>query len=238
MMTSTSTQKLVAGLVCFSVAGAFTSQTIAGGVLELNGSAASGHYTRGIQLSDNGPVVEIGIDWSSNNGSFVGANCFRGSSERLIGFRRGCVLTAGYFGTLNANNALSVEFSRADYPDNGRADWDTNVIALNWHYKDSLFASVSYSDDWYARGTDTAMLDMEYRYSLAEGLTAKASIGYLEPFDDRFRAFTNLGIGLEYQVGRWVSSVSATQVDSSLRDVLPFGFDRPEWQWRLAYQLY
>lgn len=208
-------------------------------VFQVNASVSSGHYLRGIELANDGTAVALSFDWSSDVGVFSGLECYFSDADDFTGFERGCIAYLGYFAPINSNQAISIEGKRYDYTDTRPIDWDTNELAVSWHYKDAFLVSLSYSDDWLARDTDTLALDFNYNYSLTDRIFLSAEVGFLEALDETsFDSVLTLGAGIEYQANRWSLSLKTNTIDSQARNDLPFEFSQPELIWTFNYQIY
>jgi len=234
-----SKNKIKKGVVITVTLASGLTTAVSAGTLQVNSTLASGHYLRGIELADDGPALSVGLDWSSDNGLFLGTECFVGGAERFSSFEQGCVSYAGYFRPLNANNALSFEAKRYDYNGRDPIDWDTSEYSINWHYKEALLVSATLSDDWLARGTSTTALDVSYTYALNNSFSVLTQAGVLVPSTRQtFDTLTTGSIGLQYQHNRWSTVIKANFVDSASRQNLPFDIDDPEFFWSISYQLY
>jgi len=209
------------------------------GVVQVNAALSSGHYLRGLTLATDGLAASISADWSADNGLFAGGECFQGDSTRFEALDNACIGYFGYFQTLSSSHAFALEGRRYNYGSGDAIDWDTTEFSVSWHYQDSLLVALSYSDEWLGRGSATTALDVSYRLSLSDSLTVIADVGVLEPSTKgRIDTLSNVGVGLEYQAGRWNTSIKASAVDTRTRENMPFDISQPELLWSVSYQLY
>lgn len=209
-------------------------------IFQATASVSSGHYLREIELADDGPVLSVNFDWSSDNGLFLGSECHQGDAVRFEGFSRGCVSYLGYFRPLNTNSAISFEAKRYDYSRDDLVDWDTNEVSASWHFRNNLLVSISYSDEWLAWRTSTTGLDIAYTYPLSERLSVVANGGILRTNNPiaKFDTLRSGAVGFRFQHHRWSMLLKASLIDIDSGASLPFEFDESELSWSVSYQLY
>ena len=208
-------------------------------VLTVDASLLSHHNSRGVQLSNNGPLASASLEWNADNGVFAGLNCFVAGEQNIESFERACFSFAGLFKPLDNKQAWSIEARRYDYKSSANSDWDNNEVSLSWHHRNGFLASLSVSDNWLARDTTALALDLSYRQAISERFSAVVGAAYIEPIENgRLEELASASLALEYQRGLWSSSVQVFAVDADIDGSLFSVRDQQNLLWTISYQIY
>ncbi len=208
-------------------------------VLTVDASLLSSHISRGVKLSNNGPLASASLEWNADNGIFAGLNCFAAGEQNIESFERACFSFAGLFKPLDNTQAWSIEARRYDYKSSDNADWDNNEVSLSWHHRNGFLASLSVSDNWLARDTASLELDISYRRTISERFSAVVGAAYIEPIESgQLEKLASASLGLEYQRGLWSSSIKVFAVNADIDGRLFSVEDQQNVLWTIGYQIY
>lgn len=207
--------------------------------LEVTATLASGHFVRGVDATNDQPVVSLRADYSFNSGYFVAAECYRSTNREKASLPQACQLNAGYFKLLEDNQAVEFSIAYNDYREIAASQWDYAELTGSWHLNRNLTFSLSASDDWFGRGFASMAGDVAYRYHINHKLSARMRAGLLV-LENRApeNYFEHIELGLHYAKARWGIGVSAMLVDSDIRRMTHFDLDQPELNINISYQLY
>lgn len=226
-------------LLCSSLLGLLAQSYAFADVLTVDASLLSNHISRGVKLSNNGPLASSSLEWNADNGVFAGLNCFTAGEQNIESFERACFSFAGLFSPINNKQAWSIEARRYDYKSSGNADWDNNEVTISWHHRNGFLASLSVSDNWLARDTKALALDLSYRQSISERFSAVVEAAYIDPIESgRLEDLASASLGLEYQRGLWSSSIKVFAVEADIDGRLFSVQDQQNLLWTISYQIY
>ena len=208
-------------------------------VIQVNASLATGHFVRGVDLTNDRPAVFLGVDWSLDNGVFSGAECYRSDLDDQPGLKRGCQFYLGYFLPLNKQQAISLSLRHSDYVSSPFAEWDYTELAVDWHPNRNTTLSVSATDDWLGRGHSMVALNGSIQRAISQRINASLGAGVMQ-FESSadIDAVGFASIGVSYEQSRWSTSLSATAIDRDIRQLTHFALDQPEINLTLSYRLY
>lgn len=208
-------------------------------VLHINAGLSTGHFIDGYTVTDQKPIVFVGGDWSFNNGTFSGADCYQSSSDRGESLSRGCHAYLGYFTKINDDQALTLELRHKRYLIRSGFFWTDTEATINWHINRRLTFAVTANDNWLDRGHATLSFKGDYVKPLNNEWSSYVSAGLLQ-----FEGTSNIGgaehfeFGLKYQKQRWGAEVSAIFSDHELGDLLGFDASQNQLRFTVSYRLY
>ena len=208
-------------------------------VFEVSTTFASGHFVRGVDVTDSQPVLFLNADYSFDGGLFAGAECYQSNAEEEVSLARACQANIGYFKPLLNNQALEFSLAYADYQRRRGSQWDYFKVGLDWHLNQNLLVSFSASDDWFGRGFSSLAIDAGYRHRLTDNISAIAKGGMLvlegNAPENYFEYFE---VGLQFSKSRWSVGINAFLTDDDISSVARFETDRSGIKLNLSYQLY
>lgn len=226
-------------LLCSGLLGLSAQAPALADVLTVDASLLSSHVSRGVALSDNGPLAAASLEWNADNGLFAGLNCYVAGEQNIENFQRACFSFAGVFNSLDEKQAWSIEARRYDYKNSDMADWDNNEVSISWHHRNGFLASLSVSDNWLARDTTALALNLSYRQSISKQFSAVVEAGHIEPIESgRLEDLTMASVGLEYQRGLWSSVIKAYAVQAEIDGLVFSVKDQQNLLWTISYQIY
>jgi len=210
------------------------------GVIQVNGALASGHFVRGLDLTDDQPAIFVGLDWTGNNGVFSGAECYRSNSDRERSLNSGCQFYLGYFKALANGQALAVKINHSEYATSKASEWDFTQIQADWHINQQITFSLSATDDWLGRGFSTVAVDAAIRKPLNDRISAHLKVGVMKIESRAPIDFIELAeFGVQYQQQRWLFEVAASFSDrEDLRRMTRLEVDSPEINAAVRYRFY
>jgi len=209
-------------------------------VVQINAAIANGHFVRGQNLTNDQAAIFLGVDWSSDEGAFAGAECYTSNANRPGALPHGCQYYLGYFRPLKNDQALSLSVTHNDYVRTRSPQWDFTQASLDWHLNTNATLNLTATDDWLGRGFATASLNGILHRPISKRLSAKLSAGIMKvgsraPVDN----IELVELGLQYQMNRWTAGVSASFTDrDDLRQITQFEVDQPEVNFSLRFRLY
>jgi len=150
----------------------------------------SDYRARGISQSRGEPSLQVGTDYQHRSGFFTGGRAasveYRAPRPDAAAASHGEVSVYAGYGRRFGRWSLNGSIGRYAYPGSDY-DWDYDSVGGSVGFRDRLFLTTAYSDDFF--GTGAAATDHEIAIALpvAGGFEIGAGIG-------RFRA-SDLGVG-------------------------------------------
>ena len=201
-------------------------------------------FQEGLNLTDGQAAISLAADWSSSNGSYVGANCYSSLNGSLIGLSHGCDLQLGFFLELPAakksdRQAISVEINRLVYERFAESNWDYSQATLNWHINKAAVLSLKGTENWLGRGVSTRSIAFSYQRPIYKGLVATSDFGvtYFEQ-SAPVNSMSYAQLGIQYHQQRWSLAANVIFSDENLQRMTGFMVNKPDALISLSYRLY
>ena len=196
-------------------------------------------FLNGTNLSNGSPAVFVDADWSFDNNSYAGGNCYASSGDRSQSVDAGCDFYVGYFKEINENNAVSIQLTQHEYSRGFNRGWDFADLSLSWHASKTSSLTVSFADDWLDRPYDTVSLDAQKLIPLSSKFVLNVSANYMD-FDSGAPVSSLLSAkaALTYSHERWTTELGVIYTDSDQSRIFPFDIDQPDILFSIAYRLY
>jgi len=214
-------------------------ETLNAATLQVSTGIQSSRFLDSVNLSDDEPLVSLAVDWTSDNGGYLGGNCSTSTVSNADSIKSSCDFYAGYFKPLSSNNAVSVQFTRHEYSRGLGGIWDFHDLAANWHINKKTTFSAIYSKNWLNRSFDSLALKGATQISVSEHINLNLSATLMALESDE--AVDNLAFGkasFSYSLGRWIAEAGVALSDRDQALVLPFDVDDAEFSISFTYRLY
>ena len=168
---------------------------------ELNGyvTLSSGYWKHGLSQSD-GATLQLGIDYQHYTGFFAYARAMNVEYPQNLPGQTRDVETSAYVGYHDRGDRLSwtVSVGRYLYPD--ASDYDYGEWSGSVGFRERVFYSASYNDEYYARGTSALNQEISLAFPLPANFEIGGAVGY---FDISQGAnITHWNVGASKLVGR------------------------------------
>jgi uncharacterized protein (TIGR02001 family) len=139
----------------------------------------SGHWKHGLSQSD-GPSLQLGVDYQHYTGFFAYARALNVDYPQNLPNERRDVETSAYVGYHERGDRWSwtVSLGRYVYPDSDGYDygeWSGSV-----GYRDRVFYTASYSDEYYARGGPALNQEVSVAFPLPANFEIGGAVGYFD----------------------------------------------------------
>ncbi len=196
-------------------------------------------FLNGTNLTNGAPTAFIDADWSFDNNSFAGGNCYASSANRNEAVDVGCDFYIGYFKELNRNNAVSIQLTRHEYSRGLNRGWDFTDASLSWHVSKTSTLSVAVAKDWLGRPYDTFSVEAQKLIPLSSKIGLNVSANVMG-FDSGapVNSLTTAKASLTYNHRRWTTELGAIYTDGDQRNLFSFEIDQPDILFSIAYRLY
>lgn len=229
--------KLVAALALVTTC--CVSHSARAATVQLLAGLESSEFLDGANLSDDSPTVFLSADWTFDQGSFAGLDCYVSTADISQALDQGCDFYAGYFKPINESNALSLQLTRHQYSRGFDDSWDFSDLALSWHPSKRSSFTATYSNKWLSRPFDTYALKADTQVLMSEriGLNLSASLMAIES-GAPVSSLAFAKVSLSYTRARWAAELGVIYTDKDQRRMLPFDIDQAELLLSLSYRLY
>lgn len=184
-----SASALAAAATCLPESAAQPQPVGAGGRISGYVTLMSDYRNRGLSQSAGEPALQIGADYQHRSGFFAGGRAVNVEYDLP---RSGpethaeAVIYAGYNRRVD-RWSLTGSLGRYAYPGSDY-DWDYGEAGASVGYRDRVFLTASYSDDFFGLGAAAWNRELSFAHPLGSGFEIGAGIG-------RFRASS---IGVDY----------------------------------------
>jgi uncharacterized protein (TIGR02001 family) len=183
-------------------AGALASASVAQAQGSMSGvsgyfTLSSGYWKQGVAQTD-GPALQVGIDYQHYSGFFAYARAMNVDYPQLSPYAARDVETSAYVGYHERGERWSWTLSggRYWYVDSDRYDYDEWSGSVG--FRDRVFYSASYSDDYY--GSSALNQELSLAYPLPGNFEIGGALGYFDVSGGP--QITHWNVGASKLVGR------------------------------------
>jgi uncharacterized protein (TIGR02001 family) len=169
---------------------------------DLNGyvTLSSGYWRHGLAQTD-GASLQLGIDYQHHSGFFAYARAMNVDYPQDLEGQRRDVEASAYVGFHDRRDQWSwtVSAGRYFYPD--AAAYDYEELSASLGFRDRVFYTVSYNDEYYAGGSAALSQEVSLAFPLPGDVEIGGAVGY---FDVRGGGpeITHWDVGVSKLVGR------------------------------------
>ena len=168
---------------------------------ELNGyvTLRSGSCRHGLSQSE-GATLQLGIDDQSYTGFFAYARAMNVEYPQHYPGQTSDIETSAYVGYHDRGDRWSwtVSVGRYMYPD--ASDYDYGEWSASVGFRDRVFYSASYNDEYYARGTSALNQEISFAFPLPANFEIGGAVGYFDI--SQGASITHWNVGASKLVGR------------------------------------
>jgi uncharacterized protein (TIGR02001 family) len=160
---------------------------------------SSGYWKHGLSQSD-GPSLQLGVDYQHYTGFFAYARALNVDYPQNLPYERRDVETSAYVGYHDRGDRWSwtVSLGRYFYPDTDGYDYGEWSASVG--YRDRVFYTASYNDEYYARGRQALNQEVSVAFPLSANFEIGGAIGYFDI--GRGPEITHWNVGASKLVGR------------------------------------
>ena len=168
---------------------------------ELNGyvTLSSGYWRHGLSQSD-GATLQLGIDYQHYTGFFAYARAMNVEYPQNYPGQTRDIETSAYVGYHDRGDRWSwtVSVGRYMYPD--ASDYDYGEWSGSVGFRERVFYSASYNDEYYARGTSALNQEISFAFPLPANFEIGGAVGYFDI--SQGASITHWNVGASKLVGR------------------------------------
>ena len=168
---------------------------------ELNGYAtlSSGYWKHGLAQND-GATLQLGIDYQHYTGFFAYARAMNVEYPQNLPGQTRDLEASAYVGYHDRGDRWSwtVSVGRYMYPD--ASDYDYDEWSGSVGFRDRVFYSASYNDEYYARGPSALNQEISLAFPLPANFEVGGAVGYFDITDGA--NITHWNVGASKLVGR------------------------------------
>ncbi len=178
------TRRTLAAIAAAALAGVATGADAQVGRPGVTGyvTLASDYRSRGLSQANADGALHLGVDYRHDSGWFAGAWGARveyGVEAGRDEPRRAELGLYGGYGFSRGPFRVAGTLSRYAYP-GASIDYDYEELAASFAYRDRLFLSVAYTDDFYGTGRRALTEELGFAWPLAWNTELGATVGRLE----------------------------------------------------------
>jgi uncharacterized protein (TIGR02001 family) len=166
---------VVVALVSSGAARAQDSESELSGYLTLS----SGYWKHGLSQSDGG-TLQLGVEYQHYSGFFAYARATNVEYPQNLPGQSRDVEASGYVGYHDRGDRWSwtVSAGRYVYPEAEGYDYDEWSASVG--FRDRVFYSASYNDEYYARGTSALNQEVALAFPLPGNFEVGGAVGYFD----------------------------------------------------------
>jgi uncharacterized protein (TIGR02001 family) len=141
---------------------------------------ASGYWKHGLAQTE-GPSLQLGLDYQHHTGFFAYARAMNVDyPEDYPGQERDLEASAyvGYHGRRRESWSWTASYGRYVYPDAALYDYDELSISVG--FRDRVFYTVSYNDDYYVRSRPALNQEVAVVFPLRGDVEIGGAVGYFD----------------------------------------------------------
>lgn len=161
---------------------------------ELNGyvTLSSGYWKHGLSQND-GATLQLGVDYQHYTGFFAYARATNVDYPQDLPEQSRDVETSAYVGYHDRGDRWSwtVSVGRYVYPD--ASDYDYGEWSASVGFRDRVFYSASYNDEYYARGTSALNQEVSLAFPLPANFEIGGAVGYFDISEGASISHWNVG---------------------------------------------
>ena len=207
--------------------------------VQLVAGVQSAQFLNSVNLTESTPTAFISADWSFDNGSYTGVNCYLSDADSSQAVANGCDLYLGYFKEINKTNAISIQLTRHQYSRAINTDWDFTDFSLSWHPSKTSILSLTFTENWLDRPYDTFSIQAEKLIPLGSGFGLNLSASFME-FESNAPVsnLTAAKAAFTFNHQRWITELAFIYTDDDQSNILPFDINQPDVLLSIGYRLY
>ena len=139
----------------------------------------SGYWKHGLSQSD-GPSLQLGIDYQHYTGFFAYARALNVDYPQNLAYEERDVETSAYVGYHDRGDRWSwtASLGRYVYPDSDGYDYGEWSASVG--YRDRIFYTASYNDEYYARGGSALNQEVSVAFPLSANFEIGGAVGYFD----------------------------------------------------------
>ncbi|UJF21526.1 TorF family putative porin [Shewanella sp. OMA3-2] len=185
---------------------------------ELSGevSLTNDYRFRGISQTAGDPALQAGVDWSAENGFFVGAwaSNIDFDEEDYNGPDIELDIYAGYYGEINDNTSWDVTLYRYNYPGDSELDYLEATVGVDFS---GFRAAYWYTNDYSGSDLDLHYMELNYGWEFTENWSLDVHYGYNfgDALDDGegFDSYSDYSVGVSTEVAGFGLSLAYLMTD-------------------------
>jgi uncharacterized protein (TIGR02001 family) len=189
----------VAVLVAVAGAGVACGQDSASGVRGYV-TLSSGYWKHGVSHSD-GASLQLGIDYQHYTGFFAYARAMNVDYPQNLEGQYRDVETSAYVGYHGRREHWSWTTSLGRYFYPGTDGYDYDELSASVGFKDRIFYTASYNDEYYVRGNSALNQEISVAFPLRAEVEIGGAVGYFA-VDGGGPEITHWNVGVSKLVGR------------------------------------
>jgi uncharacterized protein (TIGR02001 family) len=168
---------------------------------ELNGyvTLSSGYWKHGLSQND-GATLQLGIDYQHHTGFFAYARAMNVEYPQNYPGQDRDVEASAYVGYHGRGDRWSWTGSVGRYLYPGAGDYDYGEWSASVGFRDRVFYSASYNDEYYARGTSALNQEVSFAFPLPANFEVGGAVGYFDISEGA--SITHWNVGASKLVGR------------------------------------
>jgi uncharacterized protein (TIGR02001 family) len=183
----------LAAVLALTTAGAVYAQDAGpdvGGYVSL----ASGYWKRGLAQTD-GASLQLGLDYQHRSGFFTYARAMNVEYPQNLPDQTRETEVSAYVGYHDRTERWSwtASVGRYVYPDAARYNYEE--ISVGVGFRDRIFYSVSYNDEYYVRSNAALNQEISFAVPLRGDLEVGGTLGYFEVAED-YVVITHWNVGV------------------------------------------
>lgn len=189
-------------------------------VSELNGyvTLSSGYWRHGLSHSD-GASLQLGIDYQHYNGFFAYARAMNVDyPQNYVGQSRD-LETSAYVGYHKRRGRWSWTTSVGRYLYPGTDGYDYNEISASVGFRDRVFYTASYNDEYYSGGSSALNQELSVSFPLPHNIEVGGAIGYFD-MSNGVAEIEHWNLGVSKLIGRMALDLRYYDSDYSWRNYL------------------
>jgi len=139
----------------------------------------SGYWKHGLSQTD-GPSLQLGIDYQHYTGFFAYARALNVDYPQDLPYERRDVETSAYVGYHDRGDRWSWTASVGRYFYPGSDGYDYGEWSASVGYRDRIFYTASYNDEYYARGGSALNQEVSVAFPLPANFEIGGAVGYFD----------------------------------------------------------
>ncbi|UCX05630.1 hypothetical protein FJ709_14745 [Shewanella glacialimarina] len=179
-------------------------------------SLTNDYRFRGVSQTAGDPALQAGVDWSAENGFFVGAwaSNVDFDEEGYNGPDIELDIYAGYYGEINDNTSWDVTLYRYNYPGDSELDYLEATVGVDFS---GFRAAYWYTNDYGGSDLDLHYMELNYGWEFTENWSLDVHYGYNfgDALDDGegFDSYSDYSVGVSTEVAGFGLSLAYLMTD-------------------------
>jgi len=155
---------------------------------------ASGYWKRGLAQTD-GASLQLGMDYQHRTGFFTYARAMNVDYPQNFPGQERDVEVSAYVGYHDRTERWSWTTSIGRYIYPGASDYSYEELSVGFGFRDRVFYSVSYNDEYYVRSSSALNQEISFAIPLRGDLEIGGALGYFE-VPDAWLDITHWNLGV------------------------------------------